>query len=101
MPNTAVKAANAESTWGEAPWEDRKPLIKLRSREAGLSREAILKERKRRIKLTESLTPEQGFGVGEGIWNQIIPEKGRIKLTESLTPKQGFGVGGGVSKQIF
>lgn len=27
MPNTAVKAANAESTWGEAPWEDRKPLI--------------------------------------------------------------------------
>ena len=28
MPNTAVKAANAESTWGEAPWEDRKPLIK-------------------------------------------------------------------------
>ena len=28
MPNTAVKPANAESTWGEAPWEDRKPLIK-------------------------------------------------------------------------
>ena len=27
MPNTAVKAANAESTWGAAPWEDRKPLI--------------------------------------------------------------------------
>ena len=27
MPNTAVKPANAESTWGEAPWEDRKPLI--------------------------------------------------------------------------
>ena len=33
-----------------------------------LSREAVLKERKRRIKLTESLTPKQGFGVGEGIW---------------------------------
>ena len=33
MPNTAVKPANAESTWGEAPWEDRKPLIK----EKGLS----------------------------------------------------------------
>ena len=31
MPNTAVKAANAESTWGEAPWEDRKPLIQPRS----------------------------------------------------------------------
>ena len=31
MPNTAVKPANAESTWGEAPWEDRKPLIKRRS----------------------------------------------------------------------
>ena len=31
MPNTAVKAANAESTWGEAPWEDRKPLIQQRS----------------------------------------------------------------------
>ena len=28
MPNTAVKPANAESTWGEAPWEDRKPLIR-------------------------------------------------------------------------
>ena len=28
MPNTAVKPTNAESTWGEAPWEDRKPLIK-------------------------------------------------------------------------
>ena len=28
MPNTAVKPANAESTWGEAPWEDRKPLSK-------------------------------------------------------------------------
>ena len=31
MPNTAVKPANAESTWGEAPWEDRKPLIKGKS----------------------------------------------------------------------
>ena len=30
MPNTAVKPTNAESTWGEAPWEDRKPLIKLK-----------------------------------------------------------------------
>ena len=66
-----------------------------------LSREAILKERKRRIKLTESLTPEQSFGVGKGIWNQIIPEKRRIKQTESLTPKLDFGVGGGVSKQLF
>ena len=71
------------------------------SREAGLSREAILKERKRRIKLTESLTPEHSFGVGKGIWNQIIPEKRRIKQTESLTPKLDFGVGGGVSKQLF
>ena len=39
-----------------------------------LSREAVLKERKRRIKLTESLTPKQGFGVGKGIWKQIIPD---------------------------
>ena len=31
MPNTAVKPANAESTWGEAPWEDRKPLINEKS----------------------------------------------------------------------
>ena len=31
MPNTAVKPANAESTWGEAPWEDRKPLISEKS----------------------------------------------------------------------
>ena len=31
MPNTAVKPANAESTWGEAPWEDRKPLIKKKA----------------------------------------------------------------------
>ena len=27
MPNTAVKPANAESTWMETSWEDRKPLI--------------------------------------------------------------------------
>ena len=27
MPNTAVKPVNAESTWGEAPREDRKSLI--------------------------------------------------------------------------
>ena len=27
MPNTVVKPANAESTWMEASWEDRKPLI--------------------------------------------------------------------------
>ena len=33
MPNTAVKPANAESTWGEAPWEDRKPLIKKKALE--------------------------------------------------------------------
>ena len=32
MPNTAVKPANAESTWGEAPWEDRKPLIQRKRR---------------------------------------------------------------------
>ena len=31
MPNTAVKPANAESTWGEAHWEDRKPLIKKKA----------------------------------------------------------------------
>ena len=30
MSNTAVKPANAESTWGEAPWEDRKPLILIK-----------------------------------------------------------------------
>ena len=47
MPNTAVKPANAESTWGEAPWEDRKPLI--------TKREPVLKERQRRAKLCESL----------------------------------------------
>ena len=35
MPNTAVKPANAESTWGEAPWEDRKPLIKKKSTSLG------------------------------------------------------------------
>ena len=33
MPNTAVKPANAESTWGEAPWEDRKPLINKKALE--------------------------------------------------------------------
>ena len=27
MPNTVVKPANAESTWMEASWEDREPLI--------------------------------------------------------------------------
>ena len=37
MPNTAVKAANAESTWGEAPWEDRKPLIKQKEALANAS----------------------------------------------------------------
>lgn len=30
MPNTVVKPANAESTWMEASWEDRKPLITQR-----------------------------------------------------------------------
>ena len=34
--------------------------------------------------------------MGEGIWKQIILEKRRIKLTESLTPEQSFGVGGGL-----
>ena len=42
------------------------------SREAGLSREAILKERKRRIKLTESLTPKLDFGVGGGVSKQLF-----------------------------
>ena len=28
MPNTVVKLINAESTWLEAAWEDRKLLIK-------------------------------------------------------------------------
>ena len=28
MPNTVVKLTNAESTWLEAAWEDRKLLIK-------------------------------------------------------------------------
>ena len=73
MPNTAVKAANAESTWGEAPWEDRKPLIHREKHFDNevllfLSREAVLKERTRRIKQTESLTPKLDFGVGGGIW---------------------------------
>ena len=36
MPNTAVKPANAESTWGEAPWEDRKPLIQRKRRTENL-----------------------------------------------------------------
>ena len=61
MPNTAVKPANAESTWGEAPWEDRKPLIQkerirhvyvlffvyggfLSFQVPGISSEALLKE---------------------------------------------------------
>ncbi len=30
MPNTVVKLINAESTWLEAAWEDRKLLIKER-----------------------------------------------------------------------
>ena len=73
MPNTAVKPANAESTWGEAPWEDRKPLITKREQcigtalflytttshlpraSPGISREPVLKERQRRAKLCESL----------------------------------------------
>jgi hypothetical protein len=28
MPNTVVKLTNAESTWLEAAWEDKKLLIK-------------------------------------------------------------------------
>ena len=73
MPNTAVKAANAESTWGEAPWEDRKPLITKREQcigtalflhtttshlpraSPGISSEPRLKERKRRANECESL----------------------------------------------
>jgi hypothetical protein len=31
MPNTVVKLTNAESTWLEAAWEDRKLLIKMKS----------------------------------------------------------------------
>ena len=31
MPNTVVKLTNAESTWLEAAWEDRKLLIKIKS----------------------------------------------------------------------
>ena len=30
MPNTEVKLTNAESTWLEAAWEDRKLLINLK-----------------------------------------------------------------------
>ena len=73
MPNTAVKPANAESTWGEAPWEDRKPLITKREQRIGtalflhtttshlpraspgISSEPRLKERKRRANECESL----------------------------------------------
>ena len=31
MPNTVVKLINAESTWLEAAWEDRKLLIKKKA----------------------------------------------------------------------
>ena len=73
MPNTAVKPANAESTWGEAPWKDRKPLITKREQcigtalflhtttshlpraSPGISSEPRLKERKRRANECESL----------------------------------------------
>ena len=37
-----------------------------------LSREAVLKERKRRIKQTESLTPKLDFGVGGGVSKQLF-----------------------------
>ena len=84
MPNTAVKAANAESTWGEAPWEDRKPLIKLRSTSIMKCFFFCIKQRSRFKQRTRFKGP-----------------KGRINLRESLTPKQGFGVGGGVSKPLF
>ena len=30
MPNTEVKLTNAESTWPEAAWEDRKLLIDMK-----------------------------------------------------------------------
>ena len=30
IPNTVVKLVNAESTWLETAWEDRKSLIKLK-----------------------------------------------------------------------
>ena len=72
--------------------------IKQRSR---FKQRTWFKGPKGRINLRESLTPKWNFGVGKGIWNQIIPEKRRIKQTESLTPKLDFGVGGGVSKQLF
>ena len=32
MPNTEVKLTNAESTWPEAAWEDRKLLIQRQER---------------------------------------------------------------------
>ena len=31
MPNTVVKLTNAESTWLEAAWEDRKLLINMKA----------------------------------------------------------------------
>ena len=31
ISNTVVKLINAESTWLETAWEDRKPLIKLKA----------------------------------------------------------------------
>ncbi len=34
MPNTEVKLTNAESTWPEAAWEDRKLLIQRQKRRA-------------------------------------------------------------------
>ena len=35
MPNTVVKLTNAESTWLEAAWEDRKLLIKRKAQPKG------------------------------------------------------------------
>lgn len=92
MPNTAVKAANAESTWGEAPWEDRKPLIQQRSTSIMKCFFFCIKQRSRfkqrirfkgpkgRINLRESLTPKQGL-----VWQQLFFDgcRRRRKLPKS------------------
>ena len=58
-----------------------------------LSREAVLKERKRRIKQTESLTPKLDFGVGGGVSKQLFltdVEDDRTVVVEAMWPFPGW-----------
>ncbi len=58
-----------------------------------LSREAVLKERKRRIKQTESLTPKLDFGVGGGVSKQLFltdVEDDRTVVVEAMWPLPGW-----------